>query len=328
MAVEFPWQQTLWAKLTHRPQYSHAYLFHGPQGTGKRSFAECLAAFWLCLQPQQGQACGHCKSCHLLKAGTHPDYMVLEPDEADKLIRVDQIRALVDFIGHTAQLNECKVVIIDPAEGMNTNAANALLKSLEEPAGSTRLLLISHQPSRLLPTIRSRCVSQVCPLPDAATAEVWLHQQQPELPLAERRSLLRLAGGAPLMALQLHQQGALGWRVQIMADLRALHQNAVWMGRLVEQWQEPPLLRVFDWFFDWLLQALRYQMTGDEGALLDPELHAELQALAQYAPASQILALQDWILTQRQLIQAKANLNRSLLLEALLARWSSLFRTG
>lgn len=112
--------------------------------------AERLMARLLCQQPQGLDACGGCKACMLLKAGSHPDNFVLEPEEADKPIKVDQVRELVAFVVQTAQLGGRKVVLIEPVEAMNVNASNALLKSLEEPSGDTVLLLVTHQPSRLL----------------------------------------------------------------------------------------------------------------------------------------------------------------------------------
>ncbi|MFO6082911.1 DNA polymerase III subunit delta', partial [Pseudomonas aeruginosa] len=160
MADIYPWQQALWSQLGGRAQHAHAYLLYGPAGIGKRALAEHWAAQLLCQRPAAAGACGECKACQLLAAGTHPDYFVLEPEEAEKPIRVDQVRDLVGFVVQTAQLGGRKVVLLEPAEAMNVNAANALLKSLEEPSGDTVLLLISHQPSRLLPTIKSRCVQQ------------------------------------------------------------------------------------------------------------------------------------------------------------------------
>lgn len=114
MAEAYPWQQALWQQLAGRSQHAHAYLLHGPQGIGKRALAERLMARLLCQQPQGLEACGACKSCLLLKAGSHPDNFVLEPEEADKPIKVDQVRELVAFVVQTAQLGGRKVVLIEP----------------------------------------------------------------------------------------------------------------------------------------------------------------------------------------------------------------------
>ena len=140
----------------------------------QRALADNLVALLLCQHPAGGRACGQCKGCQLLAAGTHPDFFLLEPEEPEKPIRVDQVRELVDFVVQTAQLGGRKVVLLEPAEAMNLNSANALLKSLEEPSGDTVLLLISHQPSRLLPTIKSRCVQQACPQPSAEQSRAYL----------------------------------------------------------------------------------------------------------------------------------------------------------
>ena len=176
MAEAYPWQEPLWQQLASRPRHAHAYLLHGPAGIGKRDLAERLMARLLCQKPGGLEACGQCKACHLLAAGTHPDVFVLEPEEADKAIKVDQVRELVSFVVQTAQLGGRKVVLLEPAEAMNLNSANALLKSLEEPSGDTVLLLVSHQPSRLLPTVKSRCVQQACPLPSPQQSLSWLAQ--------------------------------------------------------------------------------------------------------------------------------------------------------
>ena len=130
MAEVYPWQAALWQQLASRKQHAHAYLLHGPVGIGKRALAERLRALLLCQAPVGLAPCGQCKGCHLLAAGTHPDSFVLEPEEVDKAIRVDQVRELVSFVVQTAQLGGRKVVLLEPVEAMNLNAANALLKSL------------------------------------------------------------------------------------------------------------------------------------------------------------------------------------------------------
>ena len=141
MTDVLPWQVDLWRQLAGRAQHAHAYLLHGPAGIGKRLLAEQLMALLLCQRPVEARACGECKACQLLAAQTHPDHYVLEPEEVDKAIRVDQVRDLVGFVTQTAQLGGRKVILLEPAEAMNLNAANALLKSLEEPSGDTVLLL-------------------------------------------------------------------------------------------------------------------------------------------------------------------------------------------
>ncbi|MBO2926209.1 DNA polymerase III subunit delta' [Metapseudomonas otitidis] len=324
MAEAYPWQDSLWQHLAGRPRHAHAYLLHGPAGIGKRALAERLMARLLCQQPAGNDACGQCKSCFLLAAGTHPDNYVLEPEEVDKAIRVDQVRDLVDFVVQTAQLGGRKVVLLEPAESMNLNAANALLKSLEEPSGDTVLLLISHQPSRLLPTIKSRCVQQACPLPGEAESLAWLARTLPDSDAATRSDLLALAAGSPLTALRLHGQGVLEQRAQVVEGVKKLIKQQVGVSQLAEGWNAVPLVLLFDWFCDWAQLMLRYQLTQDEARLGLADMRKVVQYLADKSSQAKVLAMQEWLLQQRQKVLGKANLNRVLLLEALLVQWASL----
>jgi len=328
VADAYPWQAGLWQQLAGRTQHAHAYLLHGPVGIGKRALAERLAALLLCQRPAAEGACGACKSCLLLAAGTHPDHYVLEPEEVDKAIRVDQVRDLVGFVTQTAQLAGRKVVLLEPAEAMNLNAANALLKSLEEPSGDTVLLLISHQPSRLLPTIKSRCVQQACPLPGREASLAWLETALPALAPEAREELLALAAGSPLAAAKLHGQGVLELRALVVDGVKKLLKQQQSPSQLADAWNALPLLLVFDWFNEWAYLILRHQMTGDDEALGAADMRKVVQYLAQKAPRGKVLALQDWLLAHRQKVLAKANLNRALLLEALLVQWASLPSAG
>ena len=324
MADVYPWQTALWQQLAGRTQHAHAYLLHGPAGIGKRALAERLMALLLCKSPVALQPCGQCKSCHLLAAGSHPDNYVLEPEEADKPIKVDQVRALVNFVVQTAQLGGRKVILVEPTEAMNLNAANALLKSLEEPSGDTVLLLISHQPSRLLPTIKSRCVQQACPLPSERVSLEWLGEALPGTSEQEIRELLYLAAGSPLAAVRLQAQGVREQRALVVEGVKKLHKQQISVSQLAEGWKDVPLPLLFDWFCDWAHLILRYQLTQDELGLGPTDMAKVVQYLAQKAPQSKVLSIQEWLLQQRQKVLGKANLNRVLLLEALLVQWASL----
>lgn len=319
-----PWQVDLWQLLAGRQQHAHAYLLHGPAGIGKRALAEQLMALLLCQRPAAHRACGSCKGCLLLAAHTHPDHYVLEPEEVDKAIRVDQVRQLVGFVTQTAQLGGRKVVLLEPAEAMNLNAANALLKSLEEPAGDTVLLLISHQPSRLLPTIKSRCVQQSCPLPGRQQSLDWLAVQLPDVSPAQREELLALSANSPLAALKLQGAGVLDMRVQIVDGVKKLLKRQQSPSQLAEAWNSHSLILLFDWFCEWAQLILRFQMTGDEEGLGAADMQKVIQYLAEKSPPDRLLVLQDWLLAHRQKVLGKANLNRVLLLEALLVQWASL----
>lgn len=324
MAEAYPWQDGLWQQLAGRKQHAHAYLLHGPAGIGKRALAERLMASLLCQRPTPQDACGECKSCLLLKAGSHPDNYILEPEEADKAIKVDQVRDLVSFVVQTSQMGGRKVVLIEPVESMNVNAANALLKSLEEPSGDTVLLLVSHQTSRLLPTIKSRCVQQACPLPSEAMSLAWLLKALPDNSEEERVELLTLAAGSPLGAVKLQAQGVREQRTLVVEGVKKLLKQQQSPTQLAEEWKSIPQLLLFDWFCDWSSLILRYQLTQDESGLGLADMRKVIQYLAQKTAQDKVLAIQDWILAQRQKVMSKANLNPALLLEALLVQWASL----
>ncbi len=322
MTERYPWQESLWLQLAGQSHSPQARLLQGPRGIGKRALALRLMALLLCQQPEHHEACGRCKSCLLLAAGTHPDQFVLEPAEPGKNILIDQVRELVSFAGQTPQLGARKVILLEPAEAMNPAAANALLKTLEEPAASSCFLLVSHQPGLLLPTVRSRCVPVPCPVPAWPASQAWLAGQLPDCPADERDSLLQLAAGSPLEAIRLYGQEVLAQRHQVVEDIKQLLKQQRSPSQLVEGWKALPLLQLFDWFFSWTLQLLACQLQARRGA--DRDMEPVLVWLAGRAARSQVLALQDWLLVQRRAVQLKASFNRELLLEALLIRWLGL----
>ncbi|MDE2117918.1 MAG: DNA polymerase III subunit delta', partial [Betaproteobacteria bacterium] len=176
----YPWQKNDWVRLQElRKRPPHALLFKGSRGIGKLDLTMNFAQLLLCQKPgESGFACGKCPSCHWLEQDSHPDFRLLQPEalslggeesesgkKPSKQISVDQIRGLADFIGMSAHQGGRRVVIIHPAEAMNINAANALLKNLEEPPPGLLFILVSHKPQQLLPTILSRCLSFNLPAP-------------------------------------------------------------------------------------------------------------------------------------------------------------------
>lgn len=210
--VMYPWQQPVWQLLVQsraRQSLPHALMISGLAGVGKKQFTEALSAWLLCQQPTAAGGCGQCKSCQLWLAGTHPDYRLLEAITDDKtgktskVIKVDQVRELVAFLSKSPQLNGYRVAVIEPADILNINAANSLLKTLEEPGTNTAIILLTDQPLALLPTIRSRCQHFAIPLPDRLQGKQWL---SPQLKQAEQADLLlQLSENAPLAARELEQ---------------------------------------------------------------------------------------------------------------------------
>ena len=172
-----PWQMAALDQLGSRlmlNQLPHALLITGAQGLGKTLFAESLAALILCAAPVDNRACGRCESCCVAQGGGHGDYRWLAPPPDKRAIGIDAVRSVLSFVQKTAGYGRYKVLVVAPAEAMTTGAANALLKTLEEPAGNSVLLLVSHRPSDLAATVRSRCQQVILPTPAAHDAAAWL----------------------------------------------------------------------------------------------------------------------------------------------------------
>ena len=230
-ALPLPWlADTLRSALQTR--HAHALLVHGPQGVGQFELSLTLAQAWLCEATAPAPAsrpCGVCASCRLVLAHAHPDMLVLLPDalreplgwappggedeegtsdkaskaKPSKEIKVDAVRKAIEFAQTTSARGRCKVVVIHPAERMNGVAANALLKTLEEPAGVARFVLSGAAPDALLPTIRSRCQGLPMALPPTAMAVAWLTERG----VNDAAVLLAATGGQPQEALEWAAQG-------------------------------------------------------------------------------------------------------------------------
>ena len=228
--ISLPWLAApLQAALA--TQRSHALLVQGPRGVGQFDLSLALAQGWLCESPSLPRPCGGCASCKLVQARSHPDLLVLLPEalreplgwgvagseEGDaaasadasakrkpsKDIRIDEVRLAVAFAQTTSARGRAKVVVLHPVERMNMTSANALLKTLEEPAGAARLVLSTSAPEALLPTIRSRCQGVPLRLPDVDVAAKWLAARE----VAQPTVLLAATGGQPQEALQWAGEG-------------------------------------------------------------------------------------------------------------------------
>jgi DNA polymerase-3 subunit delta' len=242
MTAHPPWHAEAWRTLLLRldsGRLPHALLIVGAAGLGKRDFAARLEARLLCQQPAEGEACGRCRACTLLAAGTHPDRIrvTLETNREGKLrseIVIDQIRALNERLAMTSQFGGRQVALVDPADAMNVAAANALLKTLEEPSPDSVLVLVANQPSRLPATVRSRCQRIELFVPPREQALAWLHA----VGVRDAEVALEAAGGNPGLARRWAGDGLLDRRRQVEADLAALAQGRADAYTLSRRWAE------------------------------------------------------------------------------------------
>ena len=258
-----PWQQERWLELTAQVQQqrlAHALLLAGPRGVGKRQFAHALAAFVLC-EARSSHACGHCRSCEQLAAGTHPNLIVLRPGVDEKTgkskrdISVDQIREFGDKLHLTSHYGQSKLALIDPVDALNDSGINALLKNIEEPPAGTHLLLVSERPLALKPTLRSRCQRLRFAPPSPAQALDWLQAQG-----ITDAAALDWCGGAPLRALELREQGLLERYAEwdrALLELAARKRDPLAVAALVDKDQAGAFLA---WLQQWLTGLLRRKL--------------------------------------------------------------------
>ena len=330
----YPWQQNDWARLQElRKRPPHGLLFKGPKGIGKLDLAINFAQSLLCQNPDESRfACGTCASCHWFEQGSHPDYRLLQPEalsmdgeETDdskstpgkkpsKQISVDQVRGLADFCGMSAHQGGRRVVVIHPAEAMNTNAANALLKNLEEPPQDMMFILVSHKPQQLLPTILSRCLSFALPAPDAASASRWLKEQGVKDP----GGALAASGFAPLQAVQLDEQLGSEEREKL---LRAVRQPAgLDVFALAEALQKTEQVLVVQWLQQWCYDLLAMKLAGK--LRYHPGEEAAIKKLADTVAPLNLARLQKLLQTAKR--EAQHTLNPKLFFESLLLAYRQL----
>ncbi|MFT5642646.1 MAG: DNA polymerase-3 subunit delta' [Janthinobacterium sp.] len=308
----YPWQQDAWLQLQQlRARMPHAILFHGAAGIGKADFIEHYAQSLLCEDVRaDGQACALCPSCGWFSQQNHPDYRRLRPealeDEAppdgeeggdgskksakstktpSKEIKIEQVRALSDFMNVSTHRQGLRVVVLYPAEALNTPASNALLKTLEEPPPGTVILLATHSLDRVLPTILSRCRKFALAMPSHQQALNWLVAQG----VQDAGNLLSEQGGAPLAA-QAQAQADNGSREQTQALLQFLAQPSIDGAlRTAEKLQKSSLGMLVSCLQRWLHDLFSAKLAGK--IRYYPRYQAELIALAAKVHVSALMGV-------------------------------------
>lgn len=326
MSGVYPWQQGSWQDLRAyiaQQRIPQALLISGVAGWGKRHLAQVFAHALLCRNLSSAQeACGHCQSCKLLQAQTHPDYLFIEPDEVGKAIGIDKIRQLIAKLALKPQFDTNRVVLIQPAEALNIASANAFLKCLEEPTERTCIILLSEQPGRLPATIRSRCQKINCRMPDQHLAVNWLQQQGIE---SDQTLLLALALGSPLLAKRYAEQQIIKRRQDYFSQWLQVAQNKLNVLTVAEQWQKQEGLElsvVLNWLAYWTSDIIKLKINPDVIELRSPDFKKSLQGLAERLELKLLYAYYDKVLWATS--QLSTQVNKQLLVEQLLIDWSQL----
>ncbi len=328
-----------WERLqSQRERLPHALLLIGQRGLGKFALAQAFAKALLCEQPREGGlACDRCLACNWFDQGNHPDFRLLQPQalvedadaeegkkKASQQITIDQVRGLDDFLNVGTHRAGLKIVVVNPADAMNRSTANALLKTLEEPASGTLFLMVSNEPLRLLPTIRSRC--QVVPVnvPPATVSEAALAADG----LEQAGRWLALAGGSPGLASELAASGRGGWLdiltrcLAANGDLDPIAHAAELEKVIKESKGKLALKSVVDAMQKWLVD-LALASNGQPARYFLPQ-QATISGLADMIPPARIVRAYRLLLTRRR--EAEQPLNARLFLEGLFMDYRGLLR--
>lgn len=294
IAQDMPWLSRAWQTVQaglRENRLPHALIITGERGVGKRTWAESVAELLLCEQPVQATetslgACGHCRQCELMRGSSHPDVQVYAPEKS-RMVKVDQVRALAAFAVASPQVARRKVAIIDRADQLNINAANALLKTLEEPLADVTLLLLQESGRPVLPTIRSRCQTLTISVPEPDMARQWLANRVGQMEAEGRPSpdmlekALALSGNAPLLAIEYASGDFIALRDEAFDAFRQFMKGRVTVGIAAKAFKALGLEASLWLFEGWAADLARLSAGG---AARDTEAEEMLGYLARSNP--------------------------------------------
>jgi DNA polymerase III subunit delta' len=322
----YPWQEKQKRRLLELQQqdrFPHALLLCGPEGIGLNQFAQTFAMQMLCLSKNTDpeNACGSCQSCQLFSAGSHPDISIIEPEEEGKQIKIAQIRELIDYVTLKSFSGNLKIAIIEPADAMNRATANALLKTLEEPPSQSKLFLLSHRPSNLPITIRSRCQRIDFDSVFDQTATKWLDEQSVDSDLSVEL-LLRLSAGGPLKALSLVEEGQLQHRYALLEDLKLLSRKNCDPVQIAAHWQALGAENIFVTLMRLIQDLIRLKLLRERANLVNLDLKEDLQDLVNSLDLVALVRNYDFVLFKYQQSTAPMNYNILSLFEEIVVNWN------
>ncbi len=314
-----PWIQSETATLAaaHAAgRLPHALLIHEAPGSGGEWLALWTAQLVLCLQRDKAP-CGVCVSCKRVVAGEHPDFLALRPVEDSKQIRIEQVRELGQELALTSHQGGYKVGLLSPADVLNRFAANALLKTLEEPPQRTLLILVATQPSRLPATLLSRCQRIRVRPPTRSEAVAWLQSTRGQ---ADWGSVLDLLGEAPMLAGEVDAEAVVQIGREMGQSLDAAAAGSLDPVASAEKWARAELPLRLRCFENWLTDRIR-ERAPEAGHLTEVRAGTHLPPRRTVLNIRQLFEVLDGVRELRGALDAP--LNRGLALESLLRRLSS-----
>lgn len=336
-AALYPWQAEDWQRLQSlRQRLPHALLLKSPRGMGELQLAREFGRSLLCESPDEhGLSCGKCASCHWFEQGTHPDFRQVMPEAEEgttadtseekgessrkktisKVIKVEQLRALETFCALSAHRGGLRIVLIAPAETMHGSAANALLKTLEEPTPGLFFILLTHKPQQLLPTILSRCLGMPLSQPTHEQALAWLESQGVE----QAELLLAQSNFAPLLALSQSEDGMADARKVLLEGLS--RPGDLDGSLLADRLKGVDLVQFIHWLQLWCYDLMSARMASGSVRFHVSLSKGVCDLAAKIAPVNLMQFQRDLLQARRE---AQATPNARLFMEVWLLRYRQL----
>lgn len=323
----YPWLRPHFEQLIGSYQSGrghHALLIQALPGMGDDALIYAITRFLMCQQPEGHKSCGKCRGCQLMQAGTHPDYYLLEPEKGKSTLGIDAVRDVSEKLYEHARLGGAKVVWLNDAAQLTEAAANALLKTLEEPPEKTWFFLSCREPGRLLATLRSRCRLHHLAVPQERWALTWLER---EVTTSQDAALtaLRLCSGAPAAALALLQADVWSQRETLCRAVESALDSGDWLGLLPALNSEGAPERLH-WLAALLLDALKIQQGTT--LLTNLDVWPLVNTLANRLSGTSLRAILHDVCSGREQLLTVTGLNRELLLTDRLLRIEHYLQPG
>ncbi|MEE9328203.1 MAG: DNA polymerase III subunit delta' [Cocleimonas sp.] len=315
----YPWHQESWdyfVKAHDKNHLPHALLIVGENGIGKLDFANRLVKSLLCITAHENSvndsvdnkrkydACNHCKACKTYESQANPDYLNIDLLEDKQQIGIDQVRQLSTFLSLSRSFNSYRVVLLNQVERMNLNAANSLLKSLEEPTNNTVIILLTSQLNRLLPTMKSRCQILKLPTPIKAVAQEWIQHHSPEINNPEE--LLDMAYGKPLAALKIDAE-EIQSRKKLSKDLIGLINNKESITAVAKTWEKYNSELLLNWQITWVQDFIKQSIQDKPLNNSEEKQTLTLLELSQLKSVAQLWQIYHELIKQKRYIHTSVN---------------------